>query len=45
MGLKRVSGRIRRLEFGIGALLEGDGRVVVKYMRHRYQSLLVSTGV
>lgn len=37
---KAVIEHIRRFEFGIGASLQGDGRVIVANIQRRYQSLL-----
>jgi hypothetical protein len=37
---KAVIEHIRRFEFGIGASLQGDGRVIVANTQRRYQSLL-----
>lgn len=37
---KAVIEHIRRFEFGIGAALQGDGRVIVANIQRRYQSLL-----
>lgn len=37
---KAVIEHIRRYEFGIGASLQGDGRVIVANQQRRYQSLL-----
>lgn len=37
---KAVIEHIRRFEFGIGASLQGDGRVIVANMQRKYQSLL-----
>ena len=37
---KDVIEHIRRLEFGIGASLQGDGRIIVANTQRRYQSLL-----
>jgi hypothetical protein len=39
-GPRDVIEHIRRFEFGIGASLEGDGRVIVANTQRRYQSLL-----
>lgn len=39
---REIVEHIRRFEFGIGASLEGDGRVVVNNMVRRYQSLLAT---
>lgn len=37
---KAIIEHIRRFEFGIGASLQGDGRVIVANTQRRYQSLL-----
>jgi hypothetical protein len=39
---RAVIEHIRRYEFGIGALLEGDGRVVVENMVRKYRNLLAT---
>lgn len=41
-GPREVIEHIRRYEFGIGALLDAEGRVVVANMQRRYQNLLAT---